>query len=80
MPRLYRLMRIFRLFKIISLFKNNEQMVRLFDYFKLNSGILRMAKITAGVFFLVHLMSCFLFLSAKFNDFEEGSWIAERKI
>jgi len=80
MPRLYRLMRILRLFKIMAFFKGNEQLMKFFDRFKLNSGMLRMAKITAGVFFMVHLMSCFWFLSAKFTDFEFESWVAQRGI
>lgn len=47
---------------------------------KMHNGMLRIAKITAGVFFLVHLMSCFWFLSAKFNDFEETCWVVKRGI
>lgn len=39
-----------------------------------------MAKIAAGVFFMVHLMSCFWFFSAKFNDFEEMCWVVQRGI
>jgi len=42
--------------------------------------MMRMVKITAGVFFMVHLMSCFWFLSAKFNDFEYDSWVKLRGI
>lgn len=29
---------------------------------------------------MVHLMSCFWFLSAKFNDFEYNSWVVLRGI
>lgn len=75
MPRLYRLMRILRLAKILSLFKSNEQLMQFFDRLKVNTGMIRMAKITAGVFFMVHLMSCFWFFSAKFNDFESDCWV-----
>ena len=80
MPRLYRLMRIMRLFKIMAFFKGNEQLMRFFDQMKLNSGMLRMVKITAGVFFMVHLMSCFWFLSAKFTDFDFECWVSQRGI
>jgi len=54
--------------------------MKFFDQMKMNSGMLRMAKITAGVFFMVHLMSCFWFLSAKFTDFEFDSWVTQRGI
>lgn len=80
MPRLYRLMRILRLAKIFALFKGNDQVVRFFDKLKLNSGMIRMIKICAAVFFLVHLMSCFWYLSAKFNDFDYNCWVVQRGI
>ena len=80
MPRLYRLMRIMRLFKILSLFKQNEQLMKFFDFLNMHNGLLRMLKITAATFFIVHLMSCFWFLSAKFNDFDEDCWVVYRGI
>lgn len=39
-----------------------------------------MVQVTGGVFFMVHLMACFWFLSAKFNDFEYNSWVMIRGI
>ncbi len=54
--------------------------MKFFDYLKLHNGMLRMLKITAAVFFIVHLMSCFWYLSAKFNDFNEDCWVVFRGI
>lgn len=42
--------------------------------------MMRMVQVTGGVFFMVHLMACFWFLSAKFNDFEYNSWVMIRGI
>ena len=80
MPRLYRLMRILRLAKVFALFKSNEQIMQFFDKLKLNSGMIRMVKITAATIFLVHLISCFWYLSAKFDDFDPECWVSVRKI
>jgi len=46
----------------------------------MNAGLMRMVTITVTVFFMVHLMSCFWFLSAKFNDFPYNSWVKLRGI
>lgn len=65
---------------MVSVFKNNNGLKKYVDMLKLNQGMMRMVKITAGVFFMVHLMSCFWFLSAKFNDFEHDCWVVMRGI
>lgn len=54
--------------------------MRFFDRLKVNTGMIRMAKIAAGVVFMVHLMSCFWFLSAKFDDFDDQCWVVQRGI
>lgn len=54
--------------------------MRFFDRLKVNTGMIRMAKIAAGVFFMVHLMSCFWYLSAKFDDFDDTCWVVQRGI
>lgn len=71
MPRLYKLFRILRLAKVFALLKSNDVFLRVFDMLKLSTGMIRMAKILAGVIFIVHLMSCLWFLSAKFSDFDD---------
>ncbi|CDW89227.1 cation channel family protein [Stylonychia lemnae] len=75
LPRLYRLIRILRLFKMLRLFKQQSSMKRLFDSIKMNAGIVRMISVTITVFFLVHLVGCFWFLSAKLDDFNPDTWV-----
>ena len=40
----------------------------------MNRAVSRLIKVSAGVFFLVHLMSCAWFLTAKFEDFAPDTW------
>ncbi|CDW71963.1 cation channel family protein [Stylonychia lemnae] len=80
LPRLYRLLRILRLFKMFQLFKYNKSFRKYIDALKMNQGMMRMVQVTGGVFFMVHLMACFWFLSAKFNDFEYDCWVMARQI
>jgi len=75
LPRLYRLIRILRLFKMLRLLKYNSSFKKLFEAMKMNSGIMRMLTVVVSVFFLVHLMSCAWFLSAKFDDFNPDTWV-----
>lgn len=60
---------------MFSLFKHNQSFKKYLDALKMNTGIMRMVQVTGGVFFMVHLMACFWFLSAKFNDFEYDCWV-----
>lgn len=75
LPRLYRLLRILRLFKMFRLMKNNHTLVKLWELTKVNSGITRMLKVFVAITFIVHLMSCFWFLVAKFENFSPDSWV-----
>src|SRR5688500_17261709 len=80
LPRLYRLLRILRMFKMLRLLKHNKVIADFIDKLQMNAGISRMIVVTISMFFMVHLMSCFWFLSAKFNDFEYDSWVSLRGI
>lgn len=80
MPRLYRLFRILRLAKVIAVLKSNDMLLKIFDSLKMSTGMVRMVKIIAGVLFIVHLMSCLWFLSAKMGDLEPDCWVVVRGI
>jgi len=80
MPRLYRLMRIMRLAKVIAILKSNDMLLKIFDSLKMSTGMVRMVKIIAVVLFIVHLMSCLWFLSAKMSDMEPNCWVVVRGI
>lgn len=68
------------MFKMIRLFKYNRTFKKYFDTLQMNAGMMRMCSIIVWVFFLVHLMSCFWFLQAKFNDFTPDCWVIVRGI
>jgi len=74
LPRLYRLLRILRLFKMVRLLKYNRTMKKLFNAIQMNAGIMRMLNLTVTVMFLVHLISCFWFLTCKLQDFAPDTW------
>lgn len=42
----------------------------------MNAGVTRMIFTLIFAFFSVHLISCFWFLAAKLNDFDETTWVA----
>jgi len=39
-------------------------------------GIIRLVKFSFTVLILVHLIACFWFYTAKFDDFHPDSWVA----
>jgi len=80
LPRLYRLVRILRLFKLMRFLKYNHSMQRLMDKVKLNAGVSRMIMTLVVAFFSVHLISCFWFMSAKFKDFQDDTWVARLEL
>jgi hypothetical protein len=75
LPRLYRLLRILRLFKMVRIIKYNKMFTKIQEALKMNAGISRMISVMVSVFFMVHLMSCFWFLTAKMSDFEPDTWV-----
>ena len=75
LPRLYRLLRIMRIFKIIKVFKYNRWINKMFTKLKLNAGMTRMLQTLCVALFMVHLFSCFWFLSAKFSEFNPNTWV-----
>ena len=76
LPRLYRLLRILRLFKLVRVIKYSKTFQDLLKTMKMNSGLSRMLKVLVTVFLMIHLMSCFWFLSAKMDDFGPETWVA----
>jgi hypothetical protein len=46
----------------------------------MNVGLMRMVQVVIIVFFMVHLMSCFWFLSASFDDMNPNTWVARAGI
>ena len=51
-------------------------MQRLFDKIKMNAAVSRMIFTLIFAFFSVHLISCFWYLAAKFDDTNPDTWVA----
>lgn len=60
---------------MLKLFRSNSSFQRIFDAIKMNAGVMRMISVTISVFFLVHLVGCLWFLSAKLDDFNPDTWV-----
>ncbi|CDW91576.1 cation channel family protein [Stylonychia lemnae] len=80
LPRLYRLLRILRLFKIVKILRYNQTLQRIFDKIKMNAAVSRMIFTLVFAFFSVHLISCFWFLAAKFDDTNPETWVSRLKL
>src|SRR5688572_27219034 len=48
------------------------------DKIKLNAGVSRMIFTLVFAFFSVHLISCFWFMTAKYDDLGPETWVARR--
>lgn len=64
MPRLYKILRLLRMSKILKVAKNREQMNDWVEKMNLSIGTTRLLKVLGVQFFLLHLVSCFWYLSA----------------
>lgn len=75
LQRLYRLIRIFRVVKLVKMAKYNDEIVHILQKFDLKSSQTRILKLLVLSLFLVHLIACFFYLSAKMNDFSQNTWV-----
>ena len=73
-------MRILRLFKMTKIFKNNKNFQALIRIIKMNEGVMKLIKVAAATLLLVHLMTCFWFLFAKFSDYNPDTWVFRKGI
>ena len=80
--KLIKLLKIFRILRISKLFKVAKQGIiqNMFDALNLSLGTTRMLKVIALQFFLVHLVACFWYLAAQFEDNLFGTWVGARGI
>lgn len=80
LQRLYKLFRIFRIIKLIKITKYQGLLYKLVAKFEISSSMTRVLIVNISALFLVHLFSCFFFLSAKMNDFADNTWVAQKGI
>jgi hypothetical protein len=62
------------------LFRYNVFIKRVMFQIKLNPGYTKLIKVMITMFLLVHLVSCFYYMVAKFTDFDPKSWIVTNKL
>ena len=76
LPRLYRMTKLMRLFKIIKSAKKNKCVQKLLKSIKINSAISRMIRGMITALLMTHIFACFWFLTAKFYNFSDETWVA----
>ena len=64
-----------RLFKMFRLLKYNRNIKSIIEVLNLNPGVIKILKVTFTVLLLVHLVSCFYIMVAKFEDYNPDSWL-----
>ena len=74
-PRLYKVLRVVRLFKMVRLLRSQACISKIIGFFRLATGIIRMAKFAFTVLLVVHVIGCFWYYLAKFNDFDPDTWV-----
>ena len=76
MPRLYRMTKLMRLFKVIKSAKRIKWVQKILKSIKVNSAIQRMIQGMITPVLLTHIFACFWFLTAKFHNFSDETWVA----
>ena len=77
LPRLYRLVRLMRIFKILKVFKYNRKFNQWFGICNMSATTKKMVVILMLMLLMVHLVSCFWYLSAKLDLDDEGNFRAD---
>ena len=72
LPRLYKLVRVTRVVKLIKYFGKND----ILDFLEFNSGVNRLLTLFVTVMIVVHLMGCLWHYLAKFDDYDNDSWVS----
>ena len=75
MPRLYKVLRIVRLFKMVRLLRSQACIAKIVSFFRLATGLIRMVKFCFTVLLVVHVIGCFWYYLAKFDEFGPDTWV-----
>lgn len=75
LPRLYKLLRLSRLVKIFKTLKNTDIFDKIQDFFQVNARIAKLIGFVITVVVCIHIMGCFWFLAARFEEFEPKTWV-----
>ncbi|CAD8184026.1 unnamed protein product [Paramecium pentaurelia] len=80
LPRLYRLARLLKMSKTNLNIKNKTQTARILSYFGINEGIIKGLILLGKILLINHLIACFWYFVAKFNNFEGNTWVAQANL
>ncbi|CAD8104476.1 unnamed protein product [Paramecium sonneborni] len=80
LPRLYRLVRLIKMSKASLNVKNKTQVARILSYFGINEGIIKGLILLGKILLINHLIACFWYFIAKFNNFEDDTWIVQSNL
>ena len=75
-PRVSKIMRVFRIFKMIKITKSFKLLGKLKNKVKLSPSMMRLVQGIFTALLFTHIFACIWYLSAKFNDFSEETWVA----
>lgn len=73
--KFFSMMRIIRVIKVLKLKKYYNHIFKLIDTFKLKPTHSRIILILIGAMLLVHIFSCFFYLSARLYNFSRHTWV-----
>ncbi|KAM3146799.1 hypothetical protein pb186bvf_000953 [Paramecium bursaria] len=80
LPRLYRLIRLLKMSKINMNIKNKTQNARLLSYLGISEGAIKGFILLGKILLVNHLVACFWYFVAKYNDFDSNSWVYMAKL
>ena len=75
LPRLYRLLRIARLLKMVKFMKKSIILDKVQDFFQLNTGFVRLISFIFTVVTCIHVVACFWYFFAKYDNFDYETWV-----
>lgn len=74
------MIRIFRIVKVLKISKNFKLLQKLKKKIKLNAAIMRMVQGVFTAVLFTHIFACIWFMSAKFSDFNEETWVYRKDL
>ena len=80
LPRLYRLMRIIKMTSTGKLLKKSPFIQKISEFWKGNPGVFKIFTILIWIIFMNHLISCFWYFIARFEDFEPKTWVVRQNL
>jgi hypothetical protein len=77
LTRMLRIIKLVRLVRLLRILRMTRLMGRWEKHFYLNDGLKMVIKFIFGLAFLAHMMSCALFYSSAFFEFDEQTWVSQ---